>query len=115
MDQQRREALESELMGIRIALAEAHEARDAQAALAALDAMYAFREKYPDSQVLHMPGEEELSFVLPPEAFQMQAKFYSRCAECSGPIREGEVMYWVKATRKAYCSRCTVRDMLGGR
>jgi hypothetical protein len=113
-DQQRRAAIQDRVFAVRGALAEALEQRDGEAALKALGEAYALIDAVPDAQLLYVPGEETASFSLPPEAFQMAAKFPGRCAECSGPIRQGEIMYWVKATRESFCTRCSVRDLMGG-
>jgi hypothetical protein len=115
MDAQRRQALEAQLIGIRIALAEAHEARDAAAALQALDALYAFRDEYPEVQVLYVPGgESSTAFALSTTCKQMVCKFGASCSVCSDRISRGTMMYWDPETRECICLRCSIQEFHGG-
>lgn len=114
-DAQRREALEAELIGIRIALAEAHELQDAEAGLRAINALYQFRERYPDLEVAYMPGgEQSVGFALATTAIQMVSKFDGWCSVCTNRIPRGVMMYWDKETREAICSRCSINEFHGG-
>jgi hypothetical protein len=114
LDAARRQQLENELIGIRIALAEAHEHRDGAAALAALDALFAFRERFPDVRLAYMPGEElSVGYALPRTSVQMVARYGGYCIECDDPIRRGDVMYWDREDRSMTCARCSVRELVG--
>lgn len=115
IDAQRRESIDSQLTSVRIALAEAHESRDGQAALAALDALYALCERIPDAQILHVPGgAASTSFALPSSCKQTTARFTTGCSVCSSRIDRGQVMYWDREMREAICIRCSVQELLGG-
>lgn len=104
-DARLRDHLSQEIFGVRLALWEAHEAKDGSAALAALRRMYDLLEKMPDAQVLYV-GETAESFVLPPACRQMLARWGGRCLECDGPIRRGDIMYWEPHDRAMICVAC---------
>lgn len=40
------------------------------------------------------------------DGYWMDAKYPGRCAECNGPIDEGERIAWIPKQRAALCAEC---------
>lgn len=106
LDQKRRERLMDEVYGVRLALFEAYEAQDGRAALDALARAYKLLETLEDGQMLYVGGESVETIPLKPAAHQMVAKYPGRCCDCQGPIRPGDIMYWVREERAGICVSC---------
>ena len=104
-DQKRRERLMDEVYSVRLAMWEAHEAKDGRAALEALERAYKLTEQIEDAQLLYV-GESPETFCLPPACRQMTARWNSRCLECGGPIKPGDIMYWEPHDRACICVSC---------
>lgn len=113
-DAQRRAALADKAMRIRLALYEAREARSGEAALAALDALYAFVDEH-DGQLLYLGEDPEhsVAFAVPATCRQMTAQFGGYCKVCSDRISVGSVVYWDTSDRKLICTRCSMADLMG--
>lgn len=113
IDQAVRNALTERIYRVREACADAVDRNDGEAALNALKEMYVLLDKIPDAQLLYVGSSAE-SFVLPETARQMVAKWGGSCAVCEERIRQGDMMYWVRSTREMFCTRCSVKELLGG-
>ena len=113
-DQQRRTAVTTQICDVRSACAQAVEAQDRDAALKALNELYALMDKLPDAQLLYVPGGESESFVLPDTARQMTARWGGFCGVCEDRIAKGDMMYWVRDTREMVCTRCSIKEFHGG-
>lgn len=111
-DAARREAIVTKICDARGACADAVERNDPHAALTALKSVYEVLDKLPDAQLLYVPGGSD-GFVLPDTAKQMIAKWGGYCAVCEERIGQGDMMYWVPASREMVCTRCSIQEFHG--
>jgi hypothetical protein len=100
----RQAAIHREIVSLRMAVFEAAESGDQQAALRACKAIVAVLEKHTEMQLIAPAGEVGL-YILPADARQLMSRYSSSCKQCEAPIKKGELIWWSRA-EGAVCLRC---------